>query len=228
VETAGGDWTVARLNVPNRYRKGISALLSLSQSEFDQLVAALERQPGTGTKPFELREIAIPGLQWAVMEEILTAIVSLYRAWASAGDMTPGEFANDMSEAVASFESAAESNDGKARLSRILDIEPLARSSKALAVLTDNEHDYHDSKILTDIRYAFRSNPETTPYGAVIVHMLKVTYHQEAEHKSFYVALDSKDLKQLKATIERAEKKEKELKKQLALTQTHYFNGENE
>jgi hypothetical protein len=218
---------VPRLYVPNRYRKGISALLSLAKPEFDQLVAALERHPGTAAKPFELQDIAIPALESSDSEEILTAVISLYRAWATAGDMESAKFANEVSEAVARFDRAAESDEGRSRLRKLLDIEPVARSSKALAVLTDNAHDFHDSKVLTDVRYAFRPNPDADPYGAVIVHTLKLTYHEEAEHKSFYVALDSEDLKQLKETIVRAERKEDHIRKQLSLTQTHIFGKED-
>lgn len=213
-----------RLNVPTRYRKGILALLSLDRSAFDHLVTALERQPGTAAEPLRLSDVAIHGLERAASEEILLATISLYRAWASApGDMTVEAFVEDVSEAVATFDPAGESSEGKDRLHKILGIEPLAASSKALAVLIDNEHDFTDAKILTDIRYAFRPDPDAKPYGAVIVHMLKLTYHEEAEHKNLYFALDSADLKRLRATIDRAEKKEKHLRKQLEITQIHYF-----
>jgi hypothetical protein len=218
-----GDRTVPRLNVPKTYHKGISALLSLAPADFDLIATILERQPGTTAKRFDSRDVVIPSLERSASEEILNAIIALYRVWASTGDITVDSFVADASDAIATFDSTGNSDEGKARLRKILDIEPLARSLKAFAVLSDNEHDFHDAKILTDIRYAFRPDPDAKPYGAVIVHMLKVTYHQEAEHKSFHVALDGNDLKQLKATIERAEKKEQQLKKQIELTQTHYF-----
>jgi len=202
--------------------------LSLPKSEFEELVNVLEHQPGTAAKPFEVRGVEIRGLEKSSSEPILNAVISLYRAWASAGDITLEEFANKIWESVATFDRSAESSDAKDRLHRILDIEPLARSAKALAVLIDNQHEYHDAKILTDIRYAFRPDPEAEPYGAVIVHTLKLTYHEESEHKSFFVALDSVDLKQLRAAIGRAEKKEKQLKTQLETAQIHYFDRGDE
>lgn len=143
-----------RLNVPNRYRKGISSLLALDRSVFDEFVLALSRQAEVATRPLEVSDILIPGSDKADSQEILSAVLSLYRTWASAGDMTAQTFVEDVSKAVAVFDPAGDSTEGMGRLRKILDIEPLASSSKAFAVLTDNERDFHDVKILTDIRYA--------------------------------------------------------------------------
>lgn len=51
----------------------------------------------------------------------------------------------------------------------------------------------------------------------LIVHMLKLGYHDsnESRHKEFHLALDSKDLAELKEIIIRAETKAKTLKSQL-------------
>jgi hypothetical protein len=195
---------------------------------FDEFVLALSRQAEVATRPLELSDILIRGLDKTDSQEILSAVLSLYRTWASAGDMTAETFVGDVSKAIAVFDPAGDSIEGKGRLRKILDIEPLASSSKAFAVLTDNERDFHDVKILTDIRYAFRPDPAAKPYGAGIVHLLKLTYHEEYEHKSFYVALDGQDLKLLRAAIDRAETKERHLQQQLEITQTHYFGEGDE
>jgi hypothetical protein len=71
------------------------------------------------------------------------------------------------------------------------------------------------AKILTDVRYAFQADPEQRPYGAVIIHTLKLSYHEQGEHKDFLVALDDEDIPILKGILNRAEAKAKVLRKQL-------------
>ncbi len=83
----------------------------------------------------------------------------------------------------------------------------------------------HASKILSDLRYVFKSDPEEEPYGAVIVHLLKLTYHEDTEHKEFFVAMDDGDLRHLKEVIERAEKKARTLRRKLDAAATIFLGA---
>jgi hypothetical protein len=56
---------------------------------------------------------------------------------------------------------------------------------------------------------------EGKPYGAVVIHTLKLSYHEEGDHKDFLVALDDDDIKALRAVLDRAEAKARFLRKQL-------------
>ncbi|MCL5097631.1 MAG: hypothetical protein M1608_08905 [Candidatus Omnitrophica bacterium] len=86
----------------------------------------------------------------------------------------------------------------------------LGVTSKTFDVMTERERILCESRILTDIRPVF-GKPSDRPTAAIIVHNLKIIYHQDGEHHEFYVALDGEDIRTLKGVLERAEKKEQSL-----------------
>lgn len=217
------------LFIPNSYRKGLLDLLSLDRSAFDELVSKLKNQPEADIfKPIRLSGIQIDTFERKAADDILDVIALLFRVWALAGDKATEAFVDDVSEAIATFDPIGQSPDSKQRIQTILNIEPIASLSKARAVLADNQYDFYDAKILTDIRYAFRPDPKAEPYGAVIVHLLKLSYHEEGDHKSFSVALDDTDLKRLREVIDRAEIKATRLRRDLEITQVHYFGRKDQ
>lgn len=98
------------------------------------------------------------------------------------------------------------------RLERLLQSgEALAVTAKALAILSDHEHPFLGARILTDVRTVFRANLADPPAGAVTIHMLGVHFHDGNSHKDIFLALDLKDLRELRDTIDRALEKEKHL-----------------
>jgi hypothetical protein len=206
---------VPRLFVPKSNQKAIKDLLTLDQSHFDSLISTLRHVPEVKGEPLRLSNIPVGDLPKDQSEGMLDTIEMLYRIWSSRGNQSLDAFIDDLSSAILDFYPEVNSEVVKARLRTVLDIEPLARASKALSVSTDHEHVFYDAKILSDIRYAFRPDPDAEPYGAAIVHVLKVVYHTERDHKAFFVALDGQDLLLLKKVIERAEKKTKQLRKTL-------------
>jgi hypothetical protein len=223
---------VPGLYIPPSYRKGLIDLLSpesLDRSSFDTFVSELKNHPEANIfKPIRLSGVQIDGLERKAADDILDVVALLFRVWALAADRTMEAFVDDVSEAIATFDSIGQSPESKQRLRTILNIEPIASLSKARAVLTDNQYDFYDAKILTDIRYAFRPNPEDEPYGAVIVHLLKLSYHEEGDHKSLYLALDDTDLERIRDVINRAETKAKRLRKHLDIAQVRYFGGKSQ
>jgi hypothetical protein len=209
------DVLVARLFVPKSNRVAIKSLITLNQLQFDSLVSTLKHLPDVKGEPLRLSNITVNELSKADSEDILDTIETLYRIWSSRGNQSLPAFIDDLSDAILDFYPEGDSQLAKARLSTVLDIEPLARASKVLSVSTDHEHAFYDAKILSDIRYVFRPDPEAEPYGATIVQILKIVYHTERDHKAFFVALDGQDLLLLKKVIERAEKKTKQLREHL-------------
>lgn len=171
--------------------------------------------------------ITVPDVAQADLDQIITAVTSLYVVRASSEDVPLDRFVNDVFEAMKSFDRVFATDDRKHRLGAILSIEPLMIAAKAITILTDHERTFHTARILTDIRYAFRSDPEQKPYGAVIVHTLKLSYHQEGEHKQFFMALETEDLARLKTVAERAQQKEKAIRRDLEATGITYL-GSNE
>lgn len=143
----------------------------------------------------------------------------------SSADVPLETFVTDVSEAVEGFDAAVRSEKSKDRLRRILSVDSLASSSKALTLLTDQERTLHGVKILTDVRHAFQADPQKEPYGAVIVNVLKLTYHENDQHKDFYVALDGDDLASLRTALDRAEAKIKTLRREFETAGIVYLGG---
>ncbi len=105
----------------------------------------------------------------------------------------------------------------KERMIRLLGIESLGTFAKAKDLQAENERTFCDARILTDLRPVFGKSIQDGPKGLVIVHLLKLGYHQDqGEHESFFVALDAEDLNTLKAVIERAEIKAEVIKSKIS------------
>jgi hypothetical protein len=94
--------------------------------------------------------------------------------------------------------------------------EALGVTAKALAILSDHEHPFLGARILSDVRTVFKTNLVDPPAGAVTVHMLGIHYQDGHAHKDMFLALDLKDLRQLRDTIDRALEKEKHLHEMLS------------
>ena len=214
-----------RLNIPQRSREGLSKLLSVDAELFERLVVTLERQaPSINIIINPSAVVTISGIDKGDLEKILRAVSALYMVYSSA-DVPLDTFITDVSEAIEGFDSEVQSAQSTDRLRRILGVNPLASSSKALTLLTDQERILHGVKILTDVRHVFQPDPEKDPYGAVIVNVLKLTYHEGDQHKDFYIALDGDDLASLRTALDRAEAKIKTLRGKLAASGIAYLGG---
>lgn len=98
-----------------------------------------------------------------------------------------------------------------ARLAALLSARDVVAFSKAADVSTEYDQVLHVSRIVTDIRPIFGHEIEGDPIGAVIAHSLRIDYFHEGRLKTTSFALNSSDLKQLRATLQRADAKEKAL-----------------
>ena len=216
---------MARITIPQRNRAGLSKLLALPSEAFDKLVSSLASQPPKlDLSVTALDQITISGISKAELDGILSSVVSLSIV-RSSRDASLEDFVGDVAEAISDFDSAGQSDDAQRRLKKILGLDSLLISSKALTIFTDYQQTIHTSKILSDLRYVFKTDPNEEPYGAVIVHLLKLTYHEDADHKEFFVAMDDNDLRKLKKVIERAEKKAHTLRRKLDAEKTEYLGA---
>jgi hypothetical protein len=110
-----------------------------------------------------------------------------------------------------------EGNTLRARLPVLLSPDSnLGITVKANEVFTDHYRAFIDSSIITDIRTIFKSDPNATPAGACIVHMLKIEYGDRGHNGTFFVAMDASDVIKLKKLLERSELEAQQLKRMLA------------
>ena len=80
---------------------------------------------------------------------------------------------------------------------------------KAATLLSENKKIFIESRVLSDIRIIFEEKIENPKQCAVIIHQLKIIYHENGEPKEIFIALDKEDLNQLKETANRAIQKDK-------------------
>jgi len=99
----------------------------------------------------------------------------------------------------------------KEKLTWLLSIDSLERSTKVEQLRSDHQNVLEDAKIVTDLRPVF-NNPGERPVGAIIAHTLKIVTHEFGEHKELYFALDNDDILVLKRIAERALEKSNSLK----------------
>ena len=86
-------------------------------------------------------------------------------------------------------------------------------AAKAGYVLTQHERIFSSARVLTDVRPIFHQDISEKPGSALIIHMLRMTQRDNHGHLTDeYFALDSNDIRKLRALIERAIKKEETLR----------------
>ena len=209
------------ISVPNPYQPGIIVLLQVPDEQYSQFLSALKDAKAALFVRGLVSQVApkIDGVKSRDIREIIESLVAMYAVRARL-DIPVTEFAKGVSEGIDDFEEAEELSFSDAdkmrleqRLSELLAIErPLGITSKANDVLIENEHSFCNARILTDVRPIFQNDLTSEISEAVVIHNLKITYHQDRQHKDFFVALDSEDIQTLKAAIERAELKDRSAK----------------
>ena len=102
----------------------------------------------------------------------------------------------------------------KKRLTKLLNADGFMLKAKAFRLLHDTSNTFSEASILSDIRPIFLDQPSLTVEAAVVIHNLKIDYHQDGgSTKQLYVSMDSVDLAKLAKTIDRALKKDSALSK---------------
>lgn len=215
-------WALPKLQIPERYQVGLSRLRDLGEHEIAEIRGILDQAPHT-LSPATIADWNLPALAASSIEnarEIVTATAALYVLKSGAESVSNEKFADDICDAMQSIKpelklTAAQRPVFRAKLLTLLSVERFGTISKAFDLQTDDERVFCDVRVLTDLRPVFGAQIKDGSRGVVIVHYLKLGYHEGSKtHQKFYVALDSDDLKELKKTIERAEEKAAVLKSQ--------------
>jgi hypothetical protein len=223
---------MAELKIPERYKGGLIKLLSLPDKSLEELISALERvRPKLFSEDLSVEIISkVQGVSPDDLIEIIETLFSLCFA-GQHHETPPEELAEEVIAAMAEsgIEGLPLSKENqksfKHRLIRLFEVETLLIVAKALGVLQDNENTFCEARILTDMRPVFGSDPGTAPNAAVIVHILKFSYHHESELKDFYIALDTADIEALRKVLDRADLKAQSLKSVLEKAGITYLDA---
>ena len=202
-----------KLTIPKQHRDGIARIQDLDAPTVERLHAAISGSVAS-LGPTQMSATLLPPISVAGIEnakQLADTISALYRV-KSANDVTIEEFADSVCDAVGL--SGSERDRLRTNLLALLSIEKLSLNAKAVDLQTEDERTFCDARILTDLRPVFGPHVSEGPKAMVIVHLLKLGYHQASadRHQDFYVSLDADDLKTLRKIIDRAEEKAKILK----------------
>lgn len=215
INVAGTEENQPASSVPERYHAGLTSLIRIEDEPFQELLSALYEEP-PALDYVELASKIAPKVSTVSSDDvynILELLDSLYGNMARFG--TPVE---ELAEAV--YRSVEQDDaealrlpeEGSERLKeclvQLLNIDALDATRKALDVLLEHEHTLHSARIMSDIRPIFGLDTDDDPIGAVVVQMLKLSYHDESEDvKEIYLALDTRDIDILIDILQRANSK---------------------
>lgn len=207
------------LVIPEEYEAGFAKLIALDPSAVERLLEELSKAPMVlrpAALATNLSGPLIGSIDADDLEEIIQALVSLY--YIEEDFERKDEFAEEIVEAIEESDSEILSlpeNDRerfKQQLIEFLDIDSLRTASKALFLLHEYERVFCDARVMTDIRPIFGANPDESPKAALIVHTLKLNYHDATGLKEFYISMDSDEMDELMFALDRADQKAKSLR----------------
>lgn len=217
---------MAKLNIPERYRAGVAKIRRLDDRTVREIRRALDN-PGDNT-PQNSNGVEIPrspdsvaisavrsvaSLNLAEFAQIAESLAGLYTA-RSVRDVPIADFVEDVCDAMENLAKEElrlppdERDQFKEKLSILLSSDLFSVIAKAYDLAGEDERTFCGARILTDLRPVFGTRVEDGPQAMVVLHTLKLTFHEtNTQHQDFYVSLDADDLVTLRKLIDRAEAK---------------------
>jgi hypothetical protein len=127
-----------------------------------------------------------------------------------------GETAEELADALSRSDGMPGGNDERAiiaeRLARLLGIESLRLSAKAVDLLYSTERTYLSSRIVTELRPVFHNDPSEEPAAMVLAHRLELKCLSGGTGADeIQIGLDNEDLANLLRVVQRAEEKARTL-----------------
>jgi len=191
------------LKIPQEQLPALEKIRTIPEKSLLAFVAALENSPGFVP--------SIPDLSAEDAERVKNVVQELYSV-RSYFDVDVATFVSDVSAALSEFLPADQASDFKARLTKLLTINSLHITAKALSLKSEYEHTFCTARVLTDARPIYGIDPSAVPQAVMIIHTLRITYHDESSRmREIYIAMDQDDVKVLKEVLDRAEIKSKSL-----------------
>lgn len=225
------------LKIPNEYKEVFVEMQALDKPLFDQFVQAIsEAIPQEADPKITIDRLAqeigvkLKDLDASFIVNMLYSLMSLYLAGLQQ-EFESDELADEVIDSLldtAPFPTLTEQEhlSFKDRLLRLLNAnKKLGTVAKAAGVLTDHQRIYRRARVLSDLRPIFEDTIGK-PEGAVITHMLKISYAEDGRIKDFYVALNTAHLGKMRETLERAERKAQSLRETLKSADIPYFSVE--
>ena len=222
---------MATLQVPEQYYPGFEILVTLNDDEVAKLIEALEKVTPTLMPSTLASQITahVRRLGTEDAKNVITAILSIYNLL-DRQSMTADEVSAEIGKAIAEEQEIPKPANWQvdkftATLNRYLNIGGhLSIVAKAAGVMLAHDRIFGAAKVLSDIRPVFGSGAVEKPTAAVIVHTLRLSYHENDQHKEFFVTLDTQDVRTLRKILDRADEKTVKLKEVIETSGLFYID----
>jgi len=224
---------MAVFTIPEEYEIGLARLLTLTDASVQELLSALDEiAPSIRYRTVANRVASkVSSIPAEDLEDIFEVLFSL-NALRTGAEVPTDFFVEDICEAVNEsrselLEHASKRCDGfKQNFIKLLESKTLEIASKSGMLLREHGRTYCSARVLSDIRPIFGESVEDAPIASMIIHTLKITYHQGDELKDLFVAMSSRDVQRLRELLDRADAKAGSLKTLLGASSTPYVDAE--
>lgn len=204
---------MAKYRIPEPFLRGFELIATLKEKQVSAIKSALIEAP-IGSGPDQTAQTLGDKIDLKAVERrsILSTIYSLISLKIGAEEAKE-EFVDDIVTSYYEINPELKETNRKKlidNLQILLEADGKVKQTiKAATLLRENEKIFIESRVLSDIRIVFEENISNPEQCAVILHQLKIAYHENGDPKEFFVALDNDDLKQLRENADRAIEKDK-------------------
>jgi hypothetical protein len=206
--------TTMPFEIPKEDQGAVVAITKLPDAALERLITALSSAPPI-SNPAEMKEhIAkeLPAIESDKLEHVIEVLYTLYFVRELSG-VSPSRFLADLMDGIRKTRpELRDTSKLESQFNRLLNIETLLIIAKAARLQRDSERLYCEAKIISDMRPVFGSNPNVRPAGAVLIHTLRIHYHEGRDQREIHLALDSDDLSALAEVVRRAQAKDRVLR----------------
>jgi hypothetical protein len=212
---------LAALRIPEVHKPALRLLARMDGQVFTELAAALRAAVvASRARMTETLAPKVSSLSEAELDDILDCLISL-NSVKEANEVPIEKFVDDVCDAMKRTAEPEEISVTdriqalKERLSMLLPMDSIAVASKVWDLKTEVESVFDGARVLTDLRPVFGTDAEKDAKGAIVLHNLKIDFWRDGQMKSFYIALDDKDVADLRKVLDRAETKGRTLRAML-------------
>jgi hypothetical protein len=220
---------MATSRLPAQYTQLLRLLQSLESAEYKSLHRAISKADQYSDWTDLARRILTQNVDRLSADELIGMLMSI-NIGILKNRSSVGEIVGDMVTSYRRYEKPTVQDIQAATLEKrlvelVTDAKVIRLQSKLIDVASAQERIFREGRIFTDIRAVF---PDTetveAPLGAVILHTLRLRFHEDGAMKTIFVCLDDSDLDDLQKQIARAREKSVELSKVISKADLRRLN----
>lgn len=207
-----------RIRIPASHQEVLAELVTLPDDKFDRLAQALKEVPACPSEGVFADELAEKvDLEPDRLDEFTRLLGMLFRVREQL-DLKGDEFLGEVERAARKTKKksllppAVDWQKARTRIGVLLQAEAtLGVTAKAVDLMAEHEKVYCSARVITDLRPIFSPDVTKEPTEILVVHNLRIGYHESGELCHTYFSMDASDLEDLQEMLERAVKKAKTL-----------------